>query len=367
MSTPPSRSSRGRLAGVSALALALLACGGGDRPLRRAHRPPLVPAALGRPAIDWLRSGERIVVGEGGVAAGPPSGPLARAAFRSPEEADDLRFFAGSFAPFVEAAGGERLAFAGRGSAPASAPERRMIREWARQAAAGGSGGGAYGLALAWRGGPLACEGVSVFLSGEVRAGACDWRQEARGRLAGEPLARLYRWFDAYRPFQVDSLEAGRAALAASGLIFAGGGGAAAPAAERAAMSDFAAALHRELAARRAAPLPPPLPAGPQPAAAKPPAPSLPGPGLVRPDLLRPDLPPPAPATTPIVPIAAPAAPAAPTDADQEIPPGTSPSTPSPPRRAKPKPAPVQEEDEAPLQGTEPAEPHPPSEDPASS
>ncbi len=309
MSPLPVRRSSGRTAAAAALALALVACGA-DRPHRRAHRPPLVPAAIGRPVVDWMRAGggERIVVGERGVATGPPAGPLAPAAFRSAEEADDLRFFAGTFAPFVDAAAGERLVFAGRGTAAAAPAERRMIREWTRQEAAGGSGGGVYGLAFAWRGGPLACLGVSVFLSGEVRAGACDWRQDVRGHLAAEPLARLYRWFDAYRPFQVDSLDAGRAALVASGLIFAGRGPAPAPPSERAAMGDLAAALHLELAARRAAALPPP--ADVQPAkslapAAKSPAPPQepPPPG---PSLLRSDLPPPAPATTPILPLAPP-------------------------------------------------------------
>lgn len=346
---------------AAALALALVACGA-ERPHRPARRPPLVPAAIGRPVVDWVRAGggERIVVGERGMATGPPAGPLAPSGFRSAEEGDDLRFFAGSFAPFVEAAAGERLAFAGRGAAAATPAERRMIREWTRREAAGDNGSGVYGLAFAWRGGPLACLGVSVFLSGEVRAAACDWRQEVRGHLAAEPLARLYRWFDAYRPFQVDSLDAGRAALVADGLIFAGHGPLPAPPDERAAMSDFAAALHRELAARRAATLPPapPTPPAPgvQPAAAKPPVPppALPPPG---PSLLRPDLPPPAPATTPIVPLAPPAPPSAgaPITADQAVQ-GTTPVL-SPPRREKPKPPPVQEEeDEAPLQGTTPVE-----------
>lgn len=356
MSPLPVRRSSGRTAAAAALALALVACGA-DRPHRRAHRPPLVPAAIGRPVVDWMRAGggERIVVGERGVATGPPAGPLAPAAFRSAEEADDLRFFAGTFAPFVDAAAGERLVFAGRGTAAAAPAERRMIREWTRQEAAGGSGGGVYGLAFAWRGGPLACLGVSVFLSGEVRAGACDWRQDVRGHLAAEPLARLYRWFDAYRPFQVDSLDAGRAALVASGLIFAGRGPAPAPPSERAAMGDLAAALHLELAARRAAALPPP--ADVQPAkslapAAKSPAPPQepPPPG---PSLLRSDLPPPAPATTPILPLAPPAPPSAalPLTADQAVQ-GTAPAL-TPPRPEKPKRPPVQqEEDEAPLQGT---------------
>ncbi len=368
--------SAGRLLGIVLLAAALASCGAADRPLRRHRRPPLLPAALGRPAIEWVRGGapgalgELVAVGEGGVAAGPPGGPLVRTPFRDPEEADDVRFFAGSFAPFAEAAGGERLTFAGRGAAPATAAERRMIREWTRRAAAeaavGGSGeGSAYGLALAWRGGPLACDGVSVFLSGEVRAGHCDWRQEVRGRLAGEPLARLYRWFDAYRPFQVDSFDTGRTALVASGLIFAGRGAAAAPARERAALNEFAAALHRELAARRAASLPPaaPLPPGAQPAAAKSLAP-LPQPAAAKPaapapgpSLLRSDLPPPAPATTTIVPLAPPAPPAAATVTDPGLLQGTSPPALPPSgsaaRRPAPKPAPVQqEEDEAPLQGT---------------
>src|SRR5437763_9915950 len=67
MSPSPARIVRGRAAGIAALALVLLACGA-DRPHRRARRPPLVPVAIGRPVVDWVRAGggERIVVGEGG-------------------------------------------------------------------------------------------------------------------------------------------------------------------------------------------------------------------------------------------------------------------------------------------------------------
>jgi hypothetical protein len=342
------------------IAIICLACGGSGSPVRRARQPPLIPAGLGRPAIEWLRGSaptERVLVGEGGIAIGPAGEALARAAFPGPDEADDLRFFAASFAPFSEAAAGERFVFAGRGAAPASAPERRMIREWTRKAAAGATGGAgsAYGLALAWRGGALACDGVSIFLSGEVRAGACDWRQEVRGRLAAEPIARLYRWFDRYRPFQVDALDTGRAS-AATGVIFAGRGPLEAPAGERLAMSDLAAALHRELAARRTASLaPPPAPpgsqAGPQAIAARrPPSPVPPPPAAS--GLLRPDLPPPAPATTPITPIAVQPAPTV-TDTTA-VDRAKTPAAP-PPSKARPaENEPTQEEDEAPPQGTEP-------------
>jgi len=326
---------------LSLTAIILLACGGSGPPVRRARQPPLIPAGLGRPAIEWLRGSaptERVLVGEGGIAIGPAGEALARAAFPGPDEADDLRFFAASFAPFSEVAAGERFVFAGRGAAPASAPERRMIREWTRRAAAGATGGAgsAYGLALAWRGGALACDGVSIFLSGEVRAGACDWRQEVRGRLAAEPLARLYRWFDRYRPFQVDALDTGRAS-AATGVIFAGRGPLEAPAGERLAMSDLAAALHRELAARRTASLAPPSPVPPAPAASV---------------LLRPDLPPPAPATTPITPVPVQPAPAVPdtTAVDRAT------AAPSPSKERAPRSEPAQDEDEAPMQGTEPGQ-----------
>ncbi len=383
-------SPRRRPAGLAALSLAAVgalgaigilvllgfaSCGGRGGAHRRARPPAVVPAALGRPAIDWVRGaapGERVVIGEGGVAVGAAGAaggaspgeaaePLVRTAFDRPEEADDLRFFAATFAPFAAVAAGERFAFAGRGATAPSPAERRMIREWARKTAAEtalgeGGDGASYGLALAWRGGPLACDGLSVFLSGEVRAGNCDWRQEVRGRLAAEPLARLYRWFDAYRPFQVDSLDTGRATLAASGITFAGGGASGpAPPEARAAIGDFAAALFRELAARRAASMPP-KPASPAPGALPgatvPPAAPAPAPTPVA-GLLRSDLPPPAPPTIEITPLAPPAGP----------PPGSAPAIAAaeatvhaalrPPAVKAPPPA-REEEDEAPAEGTDP-------------
>jgi hypothetical protein len=137
-----------------------------------------------------------------------------------------------------------------------------MIVEWARRVAseqAGGRSGGAYGLAFSWhRGGSVgSCESVSVFLTGEVWAQACAWGDdEVRGRLLPAAMGRVYGWFDALAPFQASRPPSGDAEP--SRLVFAGRGRGKADDGNREAVEGFAAAVFRELAAKRrgGAPLP---------------------------------------------------------------------------------------------------------------
>ena len=130
-----------------------------------------------------------------------------------------------------------------------------MIVEWARRVAseqAGGRSGGAYGLAFSWhRGGSVgSCESVSVFLTGEVWAEACPWGDdEVRGRLLPAAMGRVYGWFDALAPFQASRPASGDAEP--SRLVFAGRGTGKAGEEDREAVEGFAAAVFRELAAKR--------------------------------------------------------------------------------------------------------------------
>jgi hypothetical protein len=266
--------------------------------------------------VAWQRGsdpGEQVLIGTAGVAFGPAGAPLSRYLYENPERAADARFLRANFAPFETVsrreAGGDRLRFAGAGRAPARASERRMVGEWVRVAAeeaAGGRGGAAYALALAWhRGGGTGggCDDVAVYLTGEVRASACGWGEEVRGRLAREALDRLYGWFDRYRPFQRASEEEDAADVLPERMLFAGAGQSEVPPAERAAMQAFAAALHRELAARRAPAAAPQAPAGTEPGEAparKPAQPSVPPPPPQR--LLRPPDPAPGRPTEVLVP-----------------------------------------------------------------
>jgi hypothetical protein len=238
--------------------------------------PPEVPG-IGRAVIDWQR-GEtppiRVVIGIGGVAIGPDD-PAASAdsklvpyLYPEPARAADAHYLARTYAPFRARMAGSELVFHGRGRIRPGPVERRMIVEWARRATAELTGGGdAYGLALSWHRGSSegSCESVSVFLTGEVWAKACAWGgSEVRGRLQSAALGRVYEWFDALPAFQ-DSASADAAGEAEpTRLVFAGSAGRAgqeshAPTpAEKAAIEGFAAALFRELAAKRGGSPPPP-------------------------------------------------------------------------------------------------------------
>ncbi|MFL6200924.1 MAG: hypothetical protein ACJ76J_17260 [Thermoanaerobaculia bacterium] len=215
---------------------------------------------MGRVVVDWQRwqnPPTRIVIGIGGVAAGPAGGPLAPYLFLGPERAEDAHLFARTYAPFRARLGKSELVFRGRGRARPGPVEERMIVEWARRLAAeqaGGRSGGAYGLAFSWhRGGSVgSCESVSVFLTGEVWAEACAWGgDEVRGRLQPAAMSRVYGWFDALAPFQSSRQPGSSGEAEPSRLVFAGRGTRAPGDEDRDAIEGFAAAVFRELAAKR--------------------------------------------------------------------------------------------------------------------
>jgi hypothetical protein len=218
---------------------------------------------VGRIVVDWQRwqnPPTRIAIGIGGVAAGPAEGPLVPYLFLGPERAEDAHLFARAYAPFRARLGRSELVFHGRGRVRPGPVEERMIVEWARRVAAeqaGGRSGGAYGLAFSWhRGGSVgSCESVSVFLTGEVWAEACAWGgDEVRGRLQPAAVGRVYGWFDSLAPFQSSRQQGTSGEAEPSRLVFAGRGtrkpGDAGDG-DRAAIESFAAALFRELSAKR--------------------------------------------------------------------------------------------------------------------
>lgn len=226
---------------------------------------PEIPG-VGRVVVDWQRWQDpptRIAIGIGGVAAGPAEGPLVPYLFLGPERAEDAHLFARAYAPFRARLGRSELVFHGHGRVRPGPVEERMIVEWARRVAAeqaGGRSGGAYGLAFSWhRGGSVgSCESVSVFLTGEVWAQACAWGgDEVRGRLQPAAVGRVYDWFDSLAPFQSSRQSGTSGEAEPSRLVFAGrgtrkpgnigdiGDG------DRAAIEGFAAALFRELSAKR--------------------------------------------------------------------------------------------------------------------
>jgi hypothetical protein len=215
---------------------------------------------VGRVVVDWQRwqnPPTRIAIGIGGVAAGPAEGPLVPYLFLGPERAEDAHLFARAYAPFRARLGRSELVFHGRGRVRPGPVEERMIVEWARRVAAeqaGGRSGGAYGLAFSWhRGGSVgSCESVSVFLTGEVWAQACAWGgDEVRGRLQPAAMSRVYGWFDALAPFQSNRQPGSSGEAEPSRLVFAGRGTQKPGDGDRSAIEGFAAALFRELSAKR--------------------------------------------------------------------------------------------------------------------
>lgn len=230
---------------------------GTPAPASRAVKPPEI-RGIGRAVIDWQRwhnPPTRVVIGIGGVATGPTNAPLVPYLFPGPERAEDAHYLARKYAPFRARMGQAELVFHGQGRVRPGPAEQRMVVEWARRVAAelaGGRSGGSYGLALSWHRGESvgSCESVSVFLTGEVKAGACAWgSDEARGRLQPEALGRVYAWFDSLEAFQFSQVAGEE--TEPSRLVFAGRGTSGPAPEERRAIEAFAATLFRELASRR--------------------------------------------------------------------------------------------------------------------
>jgi hypothetical protein len=252
------------------------------------------PAGRAAPPLEIeLRRGEDprelVRIGTRGVIIGPASGPLARKFFVDPRQADVAWYLLRTYAPFEAKTPAGEISFHGQGRVKTGATEQRMIREWTRQVAAeaaGGRGGAAYGLLLAWHqgGSSLDCQDVVVYLTGEAVETSCAWDGEVRGRLEPGALGRVYVWFDRLRSFQAgggQTEESLRPGALETRLVFAGKGTHPATDGEQAEIQSFAASLFAELAARRAgaAPPPPQAPAAPgKPGTPQKPAPAEPPP-----------------------------------------------------------------------------------------
>ncbi len=233
-----------------------------------AFKPPEVGIELarGKDPREVARIGAR------GVVIGPSGGPLEWKFFAEPRRADESWYFLRTYAAFEEKTEEGDLSFRGQGKVKASAAERRMILEWARQVAseaAGGQGGAAYGLFLAWHQGGSSgiCSDVVLYRTGEALATTCGGQGEVRGRLDPGQLDRVYGWFDHLQPFQAGTEEQENRGGPHTGsldtrVIFAGRGARPASAAEQAEIQSFAGSLFAELAARRGATAPAPAAAG---------------------------------------------------------------------------------------------------------
>ena len=175
------------------------------RPAAPAKEPAGPP--LGIELLRGQDPREMVWINLRSVVIGPVPGRLERKFFADPRRTDVVWYLVRTYAPFERKAVEGDLSFHGVGKVKAGPVEQRMVFEWARQTAAeaaGGQGGLAYGLVLAWHlgGSSLDCQDLAVDLTGEAVATSCAWDGETRGRLEPGALARLYAWFDRLGPFQ---------------------------------------------------------------------------------------------------------------------------------------------------------------------
>ena len=262
-----------RLVPFLLLLLGLAACEKGWEPQsalarRQARAAAFKPPEVGIELARGKDPREVVRIGTRGVVIGPSGGPLEWQFFTESRRADEAWYFLRTYAPFEEKAKEGEISFRGQGKVKAGPAERRMILEWARQVAseaAGGRGGTAYGLVLAWHQGGSSgiCSDVVLYRTGEALATGCGGQGEVRGQLDPGELGRVYGWFDRLQPFQAGTEEQENPRGPRTGSldtrgIFAGRGPRPATAAEQAEIQAFAGSLFAELAARKGGPAPVP-------------------------------------------------------------------------------------------------------------
>jgi hypothetical protein len=237
----------------------------GDGELVFRGRGGAAPGASERRMIaEWTR---RVVVEVGADLQGEPSGErrmpildVRRPAW--PREAAPAGMQGGSPAYRGRTADlpGSSPIYLGEAAYPPSPPGKagQPARERRPSYPGGAAGGGPspFGLAFAWHRGAATggvCDDLTVYLSGEVRAGSCGAGPQVEGRLPGERLERLYAWVDGLEPFQAAGEQEVRADALIERLVFAGSGRRRASPEEIAAIESFASSLHHELLAAAAA------------------------------------------------------------------------------------------------------------------
>lgn len=215
---------------------------------------------VGEVALTWeLQSDagcQSLQAGAQELVFGPCAGPLMSAGFVTPLRASDLAEFASTYASFEADTPAGSVTLTGAGTREATAPEQRMIAEWARlvfMEAEGGRSGASWGLALAWhREGGIAgfCNDLTVYLSGEAYASSCrgnDPQDLGRIRLSAEQLAQVYGWVDAYQSFDVNQEDPPVPDQMVVTLTFFGTGTEAPSEQQQNAVQDFAARLYTQV------------------------------------------------------------------------------------------------------------------------
>ena len=231
-----------------------------ETPAETSAPPTAAPELqVGEVIVEWEgRDGAcgTVKAGEQGMGFGLCGGPLMPGRYASEQRAEDLDYYAKTYASFDADTPAGKLSFSGEGDQQAAPAEQRMIAEWARLVyveASGGLSGASSGLALAWRreGGIAGfCDSLEVYLTGAVFGASCQGGQpEELGRThmdAGQ-LKKLFDWIDSLKPFELNQTDPAAADAMTIELVFSGAGEKEAGEAEVAALQEFAAQLYAGL------------------------------------------------------------------------------------------------------------------------
>jgi hypothetical protein len=177
--------------------------------------------------------------------------------FGSPDRPGQLQHLISSYAPVYDQTAAGVVSLAGAGGLVPSAPERRMLFEWAKQTAQeapGGRGCAACGLAFGWhRQGGIAgfCDDLAVYRTGIVVPTSCrpGASRVAESWMTSNELEQLYAWIDAYKPFELTEGDQATADSMQVHLVFYGDGQNDASAADQQLIAAFASQLEARLTA----------------------------------------------------------------------------------------------------------------------
>ena len=231
-----------------------------ETPAKTSTPPEAVPEPrVGKVIVDWEGHDgacETVKAGDQGMGFGLCGGPLMPGRYASEQRAEDLDYYARTYASFEADTRAGKLSFSGQGNRQAAAAEQRMIAEWARLVyieAVGGRSGASYGLALAWhREGGIAgfCDDLEIYLTGRIYASSCQGGQPqevGRSRLEAVQLERLFNWIDTLKSFELNQTDPATADAMTIRLVFSGMGEVEAGEAEKAAVQEFAAQIYADL------------------------------------------------------------------------------------------------------------------------
>jgi hypothetical protein len=220
---------------------------------------PSPAAPQGGLFVSWQDVGncQQASIDSQGVQAGKCGETPAGFPFGAPDRVGQLQHLISSYAPVYDQSAAGVVSLGSEDGLVPSAPERRMLFEWASQVAQEASGGrscAACGLAFGWhRQGGIAgfCDDLAVYRTGVVMPSSCRPGSNPipEAWLTSGELGQLYTWIDDYKPFEWMEADQATADSMQVHLVFYGSGQNDASAAEQQAIAEFASALQARLTA----------------------------------------------------------------------------------------------------------------------